>query len=131
MVNRCSWHSTVPSTSPSMIKSSRAKIWPLMVTFLPNAAGPPLRVEIGSGSKTLEGDDMVFVSLLGVSVDGAAEAGDAPAGLSGRCGSSSCVRLLHMGRRLLDLAHSIVLPETLPPMKECGSMSLRKYSQRL
>jgi hypothetical protein len=37
---------------------------------------------------------MVFVSLLGISVDGVALAGGAPAGLSGRCGDSSV--LFHM-----------------------------------
>jgi hypothetical protein len=102
-----------------------------MVTFLPNAAGPLLRVEIGSGSKTLEGDDMVFVSLLGVSVDGAAEAGGAPAGLSGRCGSSSCVRLLHMWKASPRLGSFNGTTRNTSQTEGCDSMSLRKYSQRL
>src|SRR5271169_4131674 len=40
-VRRCSWHSTVPSTSPSMVKSSRLKIWPFTITDLPNTAAWP------------------------------------------------------------------------------------------
>src|SRR5579875_757064 len=95
IVSRCSWHSTVPSTSPSIVRSSRAKIWPLTVTFLPKAADPP-RVEGVSGSKVLDGDDMVCGSLLCVSTVGCAGGAGTPAGLWGCCGSSSSLRLLHM-----------------------------------
>src|SRR4051812_33896035 len=75
-----------------MVRSSRAKICPLMVTFLPSAAGPVPRGELCSGSKDLDGDDMLTGSLLGDSVAGAGEFGT-PAGL---CGCSSCLGLLHM-----------------------------------
>src|SRR3954452_18253630 len=92
MVKRCSWHSTVPSTSPSIIRSSRAKIWPLMVTFLPKAAVPAPRGETGSGSKDLGCDDMVVLSLLGDSVAGVFEPGAAP----GRPGCSSVFGLVHI-----------------------------------
>src|SRR5579885_3471943 len=80
-----------------MVKSSRAKICPLTVTFFPRAA-EPLRMP-GSGSKVLDGDDMVLVtSLLCGSTAGAGVTG-ALAGFSGRCGgSSSSFRLLHMQR---------------------------------
>src|SRR5438309_3126251 len=106
IVSRCSWHSTVPSTSPSMVRSSRANSCHLTVTFLPRAA-ELLRGKLGSGSKALEGVDIVLViSLL---CGSAAEVGT-PAGLSGLCGSSSCVLLLHMQRiSPRKLLHSIVL----------------------
>src|SRR3954447_7263866 len=91
MVKRCSWHSTVPSTSPSIIRSSRAKICPLIVTFLPRAAVPEPRGETGSGSKDLGCDDIV-VSLLGDSVAGAFEPGATP----DRAGCSSVFGLVHI-----------------------------------
>src|SRR5689334_16621235 len=95
MVRRCSWHSTVPSTSPSMVKSSRLKIWPFTVTFLPRVADPAPGMR-GSGSKFLVGDDITLVSLFCVS---ATDAGLEDTGLSG--GTSSSFLLLHM--RSLDL----------------------------
>jgi hypothetical protein len=93
IVNRCSWHSMVPSISPSRVKSSRANIWPLMVTFFPNAA-EPLRTGLDSDSNDRVGADMVLNSLLGGSAAGVGAGGVVP----GLCGISSSRLLLHMRR---------------------------------
>src|SRR5208337_107119 len=39
-VKRCSCSSTEPSISPSIVRSSRLKIWPLIMTDFPMIAGP-------------------------------------------------------------------------------------------
>src|SRR5947209_2958860 len=78
-----------------MVRSSRAKIWPFTVTFFPSAADP-LRTAADSGSKVLEGVDMLLLlSLLAGSTAGAAAPGAAP-GRTGVCAGSSWVLCFHI-----------------------------------
>src|ERR1700730_1495629 len=88
-VRRCSCSSTVPTTSPSMVKSSRLKIWPLTMTDLPNTADPPRGLSKW-GSLIRPGSvDMGIPSFAS-----ADEVGGAEAGFSA---SSSSLRRFHMG----------------------------------
>src|ERR1700678_4119819 len=89
-VRRCSCSSTEPSISPSMVRSSRLKIWPLIMTAFPMFAGPRDSVAEWLGVGLL---DMGPVSLAWL------EAGaGAGAGLGGY---SSSLRLFHINGDLL------------------------------
>src|SRR5690349_9684374 len=101
IVRRCSWHSTVPSTSPSIVRSSRAKICPFTVTFLPNAAAPPRTLD--SCSKVRFGDDIVLASLLDASIWGEGIVGVTGGRCSGLAGTSSSLLLLHIQNRSPDI----------------------------
>src|ERR1700722_7000308 len=88
-VKRCSCNSTVPSTSPSIVKSSRLKIWPLTITDLPNTADPPRGLSKW-GSLTRAGS----VDIEIASFASADDVGGADAGLSA---NSSSFRRFHIG----------------------------------
>src|SRR5216683_1864215 len=87
-VRRCSCNSTVPSTSPSMVRSSRLRIWPFTLTDLPSTALPPREVS-RCGSLRTGSVDIGIPSLASSDLVG----GGADAGL----GACSSLRRFHMG----------------------------------
>src|SRR6202034_4435586 len=89
-VRRCSCSSTEPSISPSIVRSSRLKIWPLIMTDFPMIAGPRESVAVWLGVGLVDTGTFSLAWLA----DGAG----AEAGLGGY---SSSLRLFHIKGALL------------------------------
>src|ERR1700733_2255454 len=89
-VKRCSCSSTEPSISPSIVRSSRLKIWPLIMTDFPMIAGPRESVAVWLGVGLVDTGTFSLAWLA----DGAG----AEAGLGGY---SSSLRLFHIKGDLL------------------------------
>src|SRR5580658_9926400 len=109
-VRRCSCSSTEPSISPSIVRSSRLKIWPLIMTDFPMIAGPLDSVGWWLGAGLVDIGTFSLIWLVGAT------------GVAGDFGGySSSFRLFHIRKVSLVQSRSImtlgifVLPVWMQP----------------
>src|SRR5580693_2329776 len=121
-VRRCSCNSTVPSTSPSIVKSSRLKIWPLTITDFPSTADPPLVSKWGS---------LVRPGSVDIGIPSFASADDVGGADAGLSANSSSFRRFHI--RIASLHQLNVEASPSPRERTSGrwTTALRATAKRL